>query len=116
MPRFVTTFFLAALAACSTSTAGGEYPRTPCAAEGFTACVDSCAETDAVVGASAECVDGFYTCTWPLIPAAACPVGAWTVDGSPSCGPWVEGRDCGCQPVCQDRAWVCPALSTCGSS
>jgi hypothetical protein len=107
---------LVASAACSGSTSNGaQLPLTPCAAEGFTACVDSCSWPADLPDTAADCVDGYYRCEAPRVPAAACPAGTWTVDGSVTCGPWLGGRDCPCAPECRDGAWVCPPLSsTCG--
>ena len=109
-------FAVLAISACSDAniTTTPQFPLVPCAPEGFTACVDSCSWPADAPDLAAECVDGYYRCPAPKIPAPACPAGTWTVDGSVTCGPWLAGRDCPCPPECRQGAWVCPGISGCG--
>ena len=73
----------------------------------FTACVHSCGETTETESVFARCVDGVYQCDPPLVPAISCGAAAWSA--RLSCGPWVEGYDCGVEcAVCDpDRGWGC---------
>jgi hypothetical protein len=76
---------------------------------GMTACVKECGEPDMLESTAAKCVDGFYTCQEPLIPAIACPSGSWPTGPEAGCGPWVMGYDCLCQAYCDLGRWICPS-------
>lgn len=78
---------------------------------GFTACVRACGEADMSEPMAAECVDGFYACAEPLIPAIACPDDAWPTGPFAGCGPWVTGHDCFCAAVCDEGLWTCPSTT-----
>jgi hypothetical protein len=75
----------------------------------FTACVKTCGEPDGREPKSAECVNGFYACAEPLVPAVACPADSWPDGPNAGCGPWVDGYDCPFKSVCDDGLWSCPA-------
>jgi len=77
----------------------------------FTACVKTCGEPDHTERRSAECVNGFYACAEPLVPAVACPADSWPDGPYAGCGPWVDGYDCSFTAVCDDGLWSCPGPS-----
>jgi hypothetical protein len=76
-------------------------------AEGFTACVHACGETNDREDFAATCAaDGTLRCPAGTTPAATCP-NPWPGNG---CGPWVNGYDCfTTSAVCLDGLfWTCP--------
>jgi len=79
-------------------------PPSPCQSGGLTACVRQCGEAvDSETTASECAASGYWECPRPFVPAASCPPGSWPSN----CGPWVNGYDCPCTPVCSNGAWQC---------
>jgi len=74
----------------------------------FTACVKVCGEPDDRESTAAQCVDGFYSCPAPLVPAASCAANAWPSGPYAGCGPWVSGYNCSFRAVCDQHLWTCP--------
>jgi hypothetical protein len=76
----------------------------------FTACVQTCGETNTREGTAASCLGGKYHCDAPRTPATDCGPGTWTSPQLP-CGPWVDGYDCGggCAVCDSSRGWTCGA-------
>ena len=100
---------LAALGpSCDSSKCCLVMPTGICDSNHFTACVQTCGETNASEPTAASCDRGVYSCSNSTFPAVSCPASGWSA--TLPCGPWVDGRDCGAQcAVCDQGLWTCGA-------
>jgi len=94
-----------------TDAAGVASGHTACGDSSFfTACVHECGETASSEPVVAACVQGFFQCAPPLIPASDCGPGSWTSASLP-CGPWPGNYNCGmdCAVCDATGTWTCGA-------